>query len=294
MTVSNVLVIGAAGQTGKHILKVLVQDKDAKWTVRAGVFSKDREEQEKSLSKFEGLEHVVLDWTNIDQLVQCMRDADEVVLVPPPSNEKFLVMHNLISAAHKARVKFLVMISMYGADDPNFVFGQQFLQLEEMLKSEAEFRSHCIIRPQYYVQNLLLLRDLVRKGQLPIPIGSGRFAPIDADDVGMAVCKILKEPGHHAGKVYNLTGPTALTTEEMAKTLDEIIGQDVKPSDDANTAKAHLKQAIPPAELLGVLELYQLVADGKLNEVSDDTETLLSQKGTTFDKWAKDHVDFFK
>jgi len=186
------------------------------------------------------------------------------------------------------------MISMYGAEEPDFIFGHQFLTLEKMMKQEEGFRSYCIVRPQYYVQNLLLLRDLVKKGTLPIPIGNGRFAPIDADDVGLAVCKILKEPGKYAGKVFNLTGPKALTTAEIAKALGTVIGQEVKASDDAAVAKAHLKQAIPPTELLGVLELYQVIAQGKLNETTGDAEAILGHKGTDFAQWAKDHTEFFK
>lgn len=294
MTVAKVLVVGAAGQTGKHILKALMQDKEAKWSVQAGIFAQEKEEQERSLSKFEGLETVVLDWSDQEKLVERMRDVEEVVLVPPPNAYKMLIMQHCIKAAQKARVKFVCMVSMYGAEEPDFVFGHQFHELEEMAKAEGGFRSFCIVRPQYYVQNLLLLRDLVKKGTLPIPIGKERFAPIDADDVGLAVAKILKEPSQHAGKVYNLTGPAAMSTAEMAKVLGQVSGQSVTPSDDAAVAKAHLKQAIPPTELLGVLELYQVIAAGKLTETTNDAETLLGEKGTPFETWAKEHVEFFK
>jgi uncharacterized protein YbjT (DUF2867 family) len=294
MTVANILVVGAAGQTGKHILKALLGDKSAKWTVRAAIFEQEQEEQEKSLSKFEGLEKVTLNPYNPESLVQAMRDTDELVLIPPPLAEKKLILHNCIKAAHQARTKFVLLVSQYGAEEPEFVFGQQFRDLEEMFKTEAELRSYCILRPQYYVQNLLLLRDLVKKGELPIPIGSGRFAPVDADDVGEATCKILQEPSKHVGKVYSLTGPEAMSTEEIAKKLSKLTGQEVKPLDDPTKAKSHLKQAIPPAELLGVLELYQVIAQGKLNDVSPDAESLLGHKGTSFETWAKEHVDFFK
>lgn len=294
MTVAKVLVVGAAGQTGKHILKALLQDKEAKWTVQAAICAQQQEEQKRSLSKFEGLETIPVDWYDRSQLVECMRDVDEVVLVPPSKPDKMLITERCIKAAREARVKFVCLISMYGADEPDFVYGHQFLELEEMAKAEEGFRSFCIVRPQYYVQNLLLLRDLVKKGTLPIPIGRERFAPIDADDVGLAVARILREPAQHVGKVYNLTGPAAMSTEEMAKVLGQARGQSVAPSDDAAVAKAHLKQAIPPSELLGVLELYQVIAAGKLNGTTSDAETLLGKKGTSFETWAKEHIEFFK
>lgn len=294
MTTAKVLVVGAAGQTGKHILKALIEDKEAKWTPLAGIFAQDKEEQERSLSKFENVTRVVMDWHNEEQMVQNLRDVDEVVLVLPPTADKKAVMQACIRAIHAARVKFTVMISMYGVDERDFVFGQMYHEVEASLKSEAEFRAHCIVRPQYYVQNVLLLRDMIKKGQLPFPIGGGRFAPIDADDVGQAVCTILKNPIQHSGKVYNLTGPAALTSEEMAKTFSELTGQEVKVNDSTSIAKAHLKQAIPSAELLGVLELYQVIADGKLGETSPDLEHLLGRRGCSLEQWAKVHVEFFK
>lgn len=294
MTVPSVLVLPAAGQTGKHILKALTQDKKTNWTIKAGILAHDREDQERSLQKFEDLEKVTIDVHDQSKLVQLMRDVDEVVLVPPPTADKMMVMKNCIKAAHDARVKFLCFVSMYGVDEPDFVFGQQFKELEGMLKSTEGFRSYCILRPQYYVQNLLLLRDLAKKGTLPIPIGQGRFAPIDADDVGLAVCKILQEPSQHAGKVYNLTGPKAMTVDEMAKTIGHQVGQEIKASDDAALAKAHLKQTIPATELLGILELYQVIAQGKLNETTEDAAKLLGHPGSTFEDWTKEHVEFFK
>lgn len=294
MTVANVLVVGAAGQTGKHILKALLQEKEAKWAVKACIFSDGREEQEKALSKFEGLDVVTLEAHNVDKLAEAMKEADEIVIVPPATADKFTIMKSCIQASRKAKVGFVLLVSMYGADEPDFLFGQQFKDIEEAIKSEADFKSYCIIRPQFYVQNLLLLKDMVKKGQLPVPIGSGKFAPIDADDMGLAVCKILKEPSKHQGKCYNLTGPVAMSTEEMAKKLSELVGQEVKASDDTATAKAHLKQSIPATELLGVLELYQVIAAGKLNQCTEDAEKLLGTKWTTFEQWAKEHVDFFK
>jgi len=103
MTQAKVLIVGAAGQTGKHILKALIQEKDTKWSIQAGIFTEEGEEQERSLQKFEGLEKVRLDWHNLEQLATHMRDVDELILIPPPKAEKIAVMMACIQAAHKAR-----------------------------------------------------------------------------------------------------------------------------------------------------------------------------------------------
>lgn len=295
MTVAQVLVVGAAGVTGQHIIKAVKASKDTKWEVRAGILAHEhKEEQERALGKFE-IATVPIDCThNVDACAEAMKDVEELVVIPPPGlMEKAGQVKCLLEAAKKAKVKFVLLVSMYGVDEPDFIFGQTYRQFEECMGA-ADFPAHCIVRPQYYVQNLLLLRDRVRKGDLPFPIGSGKFAPIDADDVGEAVCAILKNPSAHAGKVYNLTGPKAMTAEDIAQVFSKVTGKTIKATDDATTAKAHLKQSISPSELLGILELYQVVASGKLCEVSKDAESLLGHPGTSLEQWAKEHEEMFK
>lgn len=293
MTVANFLIVGGAGVTGKHILKSMKASKETKWDIKAAVLvSENREEQERAFSKLE-VTTVPLDPSNIDGCIQVMKDVDELVIIPPPSMDKLECVKHCLKSAEKAKVKFVVLVSMYGVDEPDFLFGEAYRQLEECMK-DPNYPAHCIVRPQYYVQNLLLLRDQVRKGELPFPIGKGKFAPIDADDVGDVVCKILKEPSAHAGKIYNLTGPDSMTSDQIAKVFSKVIGTEVKPTDDAVTAKSHLKQSIPSHELLGVLELYQVIASGKLSESTKDAEHLLGHPGTSMEQWAKEHVEMFK
>ena len=53
-------------------------------------------------------------------------------------------------------------------------------------------------------------------------MGPNRFPLVDARDVGAAAAMVLRDPAAHPGKAYALTGPVAVSYEELAKTLSAI------------------------------------------------------------------------
>jgi NAD(P)H dehydrogenase (quinone) len=61
------------------------------------------------------------------------------------------------------------------------------------------------------------------QGQLILPFGGVRYAPIAAEDLGRVVAPILAEPVSHAGQVYPLFGPEELTQFEIAAILSDVL-----------------------------------------------------------------------
>ena len=51
-------------------------------------------------------------------------------------------------------------------------------------------------------------------GELALPAGPVPEPFIDLEDVADAAVKVLGEPGRHAGRIYELSGPHALTFTE--------------------------------------------------------------------------------
>ena len=67
-------------------------------------------------------------------------------------------------------------------------------------------------------------------------MGRDRFPLVDTRDVGGAAARVLSDPAAHAGKEYALTGPVAVSYEEVAKALTAIVG------------RAVIYEAVAPAE----------------------------------------------
>ena len=84
------------------------------------------------------------------------------------------------------------------------------------------------IRPTYFAEWLLYLAPMIRAGLLHVPFGTGKHAPIAAEDQGRVIAGILEDPAAHKGKIYPLFGPVEYTYEETAQVLSRVLGRPVQ------------------------------------------------------------------
>lgn len=69
---------------------------------------------------------------------------------------------------------------------------------------------------------------MIRAGVLHVPFGTGRHAPITAEDQARVIVGILENPAAHRGQVYPLFGPVEFTYQEIAQVLSRVLGKEVK------------------------------------------------------------------
>src|SRR5262249_1344908 len=84
------------------------------------------------------------------------------------------------------------------------------------------------IRPTYFAEWLLYLAPMIKAGRLHVPFGTGKHAPIAAEDQGRVIAGLLDGPAAHAGQIYPLFGPVEYTYEETAQLLSRVLGKDVQ------------------------------------------------------------------
>jgi NAD(P)H dehydrogenase (quinone) len=84
------------------------------------------------------------------------------------------------------------------------------------------------IRPTYFAEWLLYLAPMIKAGRLHVPFGSGKHAPIAAEDQARVIASILEDPATHNGKVYPLFGPVEYTYQETAQVLSRVLGKSVE------------------------------------------------------------------
>src|SRR5207244_5566876 len=80
------------------------------------------------------------------------------------------------------------------------------------------------LRSTYFAEWLLYLAPMIRAGVLHVPFGTGRHAPIAAEDQARVIVGILENPSPHRGQVYPLYGPVELTYAESAQVLISVLG----------------------------------------------------------------------
>src|SRR5699024_9755467 len=79
--------------------------------------------------------------------------------------------------------------------------------------------AYTFLRPNLFMQGLLGVRDSIgRRGRLFAAMADARISAVDVRDVAAVAVAVLPGSGH-AGRVYDLTGPQALTHHAMATQL---------------------------------------------------------------------------
>ena len=82
-----------------------------------------------------------------------------------------------------------------------------------------------MLRPTAFAQSLDPCR-IARDGELPVPQGAARTPYVDVRDIADVAVGVLTEAGHE-GRIYDLTGPEALSGPELAELIGDVFGRSV-------------------------------------------------------------------
>jgi uncharacterized protein YbjT (DUF2867 family) len=81
------------------------------------------------------------------------------------------------------------------------------------------------LRPTLFAEWALYWTDQIKTGTLRLPFGTGRHAPITAEDQARVITNILLAPEQHKGKIYPLYGEREYTFAEIAGEIGKVIGK---------------------------------------------------------------------
>jgi uncharacterized protein YbjT (DUF2867 family) len=86
------------------------------------------------------------------------------------------------------------------------------------------------IRPTFFSEWLIFpwVRDpIVQEGKITLPYGTGRHAPIAAEDQARLIASVVAQPSSHIGKTYRLFGPVELGQQEIADEVGKVLGRKI-------------------------------------------------------------------
>ena len=205
-----ITVFGATGTTGAPLVDTLLA-KGAK--VRA--VTSDPSKLDKLRDK--GCEAVTASFSDLAALEQACTGADRIYLVTPAHLDMRQWKANAIAAAKSAGVQHVVLATGLGASPKaGLTFGKWHSEAQELLKESG--LDWTFIQPTYFMQNLLWQADSIAKTGVYHDDLGGPVSWIDARDIADVAAEALTGAGH-AGKGYGLTGPEALTGEDIAAIL---------------------------------------------------------------------------
>jgi uncharacterized protein YbjT (DUF2867 family) len=137
--------------------------------------------------------------------------------------------------------------------------------------------------------------SIVAKGALFLPMADAKIASIDVGDIAEVAAVALTNPGHE-GKIYPLTGPEALTMNEVAAKLSVATGKAIRYVDVApdDAKRAQLAAGMPAYLADALAELFAERRKGKESEVSPLVPELIGRAATSFDEFARRHAAIFR
>jgi uncharacterized protein YbjT (DUF2867 family) len=282
-----ILVTGATGNVGVPLVKELLA---AGHEVRA--FVTDVADAKAKLG--DAVELANGDFTDKASIDHALAGVEKAYLLAPAGPDEPAWEAAFIDAAARAGVKHVVYHSVAGAAYEANAFGRWHRAGEKKLEQSGIAWTH--LRPVGFMSNALMWAGTVKaQGTIYMPCGDGKMAVIDPRDIAAVAATVLTSSGH-AGKIYDLTGPEALSVGDQAKMLGEAIGKPVTYVDvpDAAAKDSMLGMGMPPAVADAMLEFTSLVRSGGAAAVSDAVKTVTGKPPRTFAAWCKDNAAAFR
>lgn len=193
-----------------------------------------------------------------------------------------------VARAEAAGVQRLVLLSGRGADTwGDSHFGLDMRSAEEAVRGSA--LEWTVLRPNNFAQNFdedLFHAPLVA-GELALPAGETPEPFIDIEDVADVAATVLAEPGRHAGRIYELTGPDALTFAEAADMISRASGRPITYKQISPTEYTALlvDQGVGEQDAEHVAEMFVLMDGGPLATTTDGVASVLGRPARTFEDY---------
>jgi uncharacterized protein YbjT (DUF2867 family) len=221
MIQGKVLVTGATGDTGRATVNELLARGHK---VRALAHGQD--DRSKRLHEW-GVEVVYGDLLDFGEVRAALSGVQRAYFVYPIRPGILQATAYFAQAAKEAGVDGIVNMSQISArEDAKSHAATDHWLSERVFDWSGLTVAH--IRPTYFTEWLLYLAPMIKAGRLHVPFGTGKHAPIAAEDQGRVIAGILEHPAAHDRKTYPLFGPVEYTFRETAQVLSRVLGTDVQ------------------------------------------------------------------
>jgi uncharacterized protein YbjT (DUF2867 family) len=240
-----VVVIGAAGELGRHVV--------------AGL--SERGVSVPGLSRQPRQGCVVADLAEPSSLDPAFADGDVLFLVSSPTRDQVTLETNAIDAAERAGVGHIVKVSNIPIAGLETGLHGNHRAIERRL--QASSCRATVLQPSFFTSVMDKQRELIARGRVVLPIGSGQIAWIDPRDIAAVAVEALTRSD--LDRPLQLTGPELLGGEEVAARL----GLRWLNPPLAQWRDAAERGGLDPWLAESTVHLYEAVANGALASVTD-------------------------
>jgi uncharacterized protein YbjT (DUF2867 family) len=217
-----ILITGASGKTGRRAVTAIAK--------KGGIVRAFLRQPEvgSDLMQAGSAEIAIGDLTDRDSLKRALSGVGQVLHICPPMHpQEDKIAHEMIELAREQSVERFVLYSVLHpllADVPHH---KRKLEAERYLVDSGV--NYTILQPSRYMQHLVpIWKTVLTTGVHSMPFSTtARFSVVDLSDLAEATAKIMAAPGHE-GATYQLAGPQALSQDDMARILTEVLGRQIR------------------------------------------------------------------
>jgi uncharacterized protein YbjT (DUF2867 family) len=277
-----ILVIGGRSKIGSALIGELVAKGES---VRALVRGSEGTDSLPS-----GVEAITGDLADVESLHAAIDGAEKMFLLCGTVEDEVQLNRNAIDVARDAGIGLLVRSSIIGSDP-----GSQATFVRDHGEADAYLKDsgvrHALVRPNLFMQNVPenTVPSIDAEGNFYANAGDARISMVDTRDVAAVAAEVLTSPGHE-GKAYDVTGPEAISYEDVAGKLSASLGREVTYIDapDDSIRGALLGFGMPEWVVGALVDLYQDYrrsgTDGYAAQVTDTVQQLTGRAPRTLDQ----------
>jgi uncharacterized protein YbjT (DUF2867 family) len=283
-----VLVTGATGNVGSRVVHALVSR-------GADVRALVRDSAQAATLLPAAVELATADFADRRSLTQAVQGVDAAFVLTPNSPRQLELERHVLDAVADAGVRRVVKLSSIGAR-PGAPL--EFWDVQGRLEAHAQqvMPDVTIVRSNFHMTAVLWVAEQVKAvGQIFAPAAGARIAMIDPRDVAEAAAVLLMTDAH-SGETLTLSGPEAITYDQIAEILTRTAGKPVTfiPVPDEAARGAMIGNGMPEWLAGNLVTLFRLLRGGAGSEVTDAFQRVAGRAPRSFAEWVADHASAFR
>lgn len=277
-----ICITGASGTLSSEVIRQL---ESAKTPLRAAYFSKEKAEA----ARAKGIDAVLIDYNRPEVLRAAFGGCFKLFLLGPNALNQTQLELNAVEAAKAVGMRHIVKQSVMGASAEAYSLAKLHRPVEKAIESTG--LAWTFLRPNSFMQNAVTFMGNTIRAESAFYSASGqaKISHVDVRDIAAVAVKALTAPNHE-GKVYTLTGPEALTYDELASELSKVLGRPIShiklsPSD---LKSGMLAEGMPEGIAERMLDLERYFREDRASGITNDIKQVTGRDARRFAQYARE------
>ena len=270
-----ICITGAGGTLSSEVIRQLEQ----KAPFRAAYFSDKAAET----ARARGIDAVVIDYNHSKTLRAAFQGCDRLFLLGPNALNQTELELNAVEAAKAAGVRHIVKQSVMGAAEEAYSLANIHRPVEKAI--EGSGLAWTFLRPNSFMQNAVtfMAQTIRAEGAFYSASGQARISHVDVRDIAAVAVMALTAPGHQ-GKIHTLSGPEALTYDDMADELSKALGRAIRhiALSPADLKAGMLAEGMPEAIADRMLDLERYFREDRASRITEDVRQVTGRAPRRF------------